>query len=523
MLDVLLLSIIIWLSITIARRSHRPIVLQVTRLIFALALILLMLNLLIVAVHDHRLGSLLTSLIHNPSLLFHWQGITTLYSWVAVIGTLAGWLGITLMIHSLIYRRNKLIKTAAAILLITSPFVGVTFVQAGAQWIRYRSGNQFQEKTAPAFGKDENKKRRIVWIIFDEMDFRLSFFERPATLKLPAFDRLREESVFADNAYPPSNRTELSLPALINGRLVSRINRTAPNELGVTFGENQESNSWSAELNVFSRARTIGFNTGLAGWYHPYCRVIGSSLTKCSWEASNILFFANSEIADLICCSEQVSVPRSMLRVAGVLIFPQMVRLLIPKEEPSTWRRYSVNEFNGTHTRALTMATDPNLHLLLFHYSIPHPLGIYDRNKKEFSLNSSSGYLDNLALADEVLAQLRQTMIEAGVWENSTILISSDHGLQSDRVWKDHRFWSPSFTKEDPLVWDRAEDERVPFILRLAGEKEGLTYDPPFNTVISQDLILALLSGELSGKEHVVAWLDRHRSIAQSPYMPRGK
>lgn len=261
----------------------------------------------------------------------------------------------------------------------------------------------------------------------------------------------------------------------------------------------------------------MGLNTGLVGWYHPYCRIIGSSLTRCSWEAASVLFLANTEIADLISSSEEVSVPRAMLRVAGSSLVPELVSLFVAREDPSLWRHHFVHEFCGIHKGALKMAMDPNLHLILIHYSVPHPPGIYDRHKNEFSFNSSSGYLDNVALADRVLGQLRQNMIESGVWDSTTVLVTSDHGLRADRLWRKNRLWKPSFTEEDPLVFNSPRDERVPLILKLAGQGQPLTYEPTFNTVLSHDLILAILSGEVSKKEQVVDWLERHRSIGESP------
>ncbi|MGI8734308.1 MAG: sulfatase-like hydrolase/transferase [Pyrinomonadaceae bacterium] len=520
-LDVLLLSVILLVAITFARRAQREFILPIARSIFVVVFVLVAVNLLVITAANPPLGPLLKTLIRRPRLLFDWQGISNIYSWLAVLGLLSGMGGITLMIHSLIYRRQQLIRLSVTILLITAPFVLVTFTQAATQWIRYRAGEQFGKKAAPALPQQGNSQRRILWLIFDELDLRLSFVDRPPTLNLPEFDRLREESIFASNAYPPGGDTELSLPALIDGSFVSRINRSAPNEL-LVFGDNDQSTSWSSRPNVFSRARGMGLNSGLAGWYHPYCRVIGSSLTQCSWEATSLLFLPNTELADLICFSEHVSVVRGMVRVAGSVLLPAMIRLFLPKD-PSLWRKYVFKEFNGIHQRSLAMAADTNLQLILVHYPIPHPPGVYDRYKNDFSFNSSSGYLDNLVLADRVLKELRQKMTEAGVWESTTVLISSDHRLRADRVWRDHQLWKPSLTKEDPVVLNSTPDERVPFILRLAGESKSVIYEPAFNTVLSSELILAVLSGEITKKEDAVEWLDLHRSIAESPYLQRAK
>jgi hypothetical protein len=51
----------------------------------------------------------------------------------------------------------------------------------------------------------------------------------------------------------------------------------------------------------------------------------------------------------------------------------------------------------------------------------------------------------------------------------------------------------------------------------LAGQRQSATYDAPFNTVLTQDLLLAILRGDLTDHASVSAWLDLHRSIADSP------
>ncbi len=99
------------------------------------------------------------------------------------------------------------------------------------------------------------------------------------------------------------------------------------------------------------------------------------------------------------------------------------------------------------------------------------------------------------------------------------MLISSDHRLRADRVWQHHLIWQAPFSKVDPIVFNSIKDERVPFVLKLAGERSGLNYELPFNTVLSHDLVLALLSGAVSDEADVAKWLDEHRSIGQSPYI----
>jgi hypothetical protein len=517
MLDVLLLSTVFWVGISLIRHSRNRFLLKLARVLFLVVFFLTLIDFLMSTIYPSF--RLLIDLMRGGEQLFfssRWSKIAFLG--LLVIEVVAAFLVTTILFHRLVFRRQQLIKLSTALLLICSPFVFITFAQAISQWASFRSADAFVDKSAqmephPKVGG------RVVWLIFDEMDFRLSFVDRPSAVQLPAFDQLRDQAVFADNAYPPGGATDLSLPSLITGRLISWNHRTAPNEMMLTFADNNERAGWSTQPNVFSKARAMGFNTALDGWYHPYCRIIGDSLTRCYWESPGIRFLPDKDVATLLTHSSQVSVSDSMLRIGEAALIPEPVRVLTAPWEGNTWRRFTIENFTNIHREALTLVTDPRLDLIFIHYPIPHPPGIYDKSSHDFSLSSTSGYLDSLELADRTLAELQRAMEKAGLWDATTLIVSSDHRLRADRLWQHHVMWSPSFTKEDVAVFNRTDDERVPFILKLPHETKGLEYQAPFNTVLTSDLVLAILKGDISGEADVGKWLDQHRSIGQSPYL----
>ena len=515
-LDVLLLTLTLWLAATFARRSGKVVLLNLARWVFLLMFLVSAANVLILTLGTTPVRLAIKNLFDHLLLLIPSLKVETLYFALWILAALVSFGSITVLLHTLIYQRQRLVRIAITISLILAPFALVTFFQAAWQWTIYRSGEQFKDQTTPHSHTRSTPQRRVLWIVFDEMDYRLAFINRPSTVELPEFDRLRTESIFANNAYPPGGDTVLSLPALINGRLVSSSTRTAPNELMVTFADNNQPVPWSTQPNVFSAANSIGFSSALAGWYHPYCRIIGRNLTKCSWEG--LAFLGSKEVVNLVTNSDG-SVVKSMFAVGKSTLLPPVIGTFVRSENGNVWRNFTMRSFVNIHKEALIMARDPDLDLVMIHYPIPHPPGIYDRSKRNFSLNSGSGYLDNLQLADRAVGELRSELERAALWGSTTVLISSDHWLRADRVWRNHPFWKRSFTVEDPAVTNSTKDERVPFVLRLAGEKVGSNYDAPFNTVLSHDLILAILSGEVSKEADVAKWLDQHRSIGRSPYV----
>ena len=130
-----------------------------------------------------------------------------------------------------------------------------------------------------------------------------------------------------------------------------------------------------------------------------------------------------------------------------------------------------------------------------------------------------SNYLDNLELMDRSLGEVRRSMEDMGTWETATVLVTSDHwwktGVQESSS-------QPLSTSEEAAFADRI-GHRVPFLLKMAGQKEAMTYESAFNTVLTHDLLLALLRGKVCTPNSVVSWIDQQRSIAGNPHTASGK
>ena len=84
------------------------------------------------------------------------------------------------------------------------PFVMVTMGEACWRAIKYDPASFLDKANAQPFLSDPSGPR-VVWVIFDEMDQRLMFDDRAASLQLPEIDHLRGVSVYAS--------TPIHLPA----------------------------------------------------------------------------------------------------------------------------------------------------------------------------------------------------------------------------------------------------------------------------------------------------------------------
>jgi sulfatase-like protein len=421
----------------------------------------------------------------------------------------AGYIVAVLLVLSLIifaiwrYGLSRVARGFALVLVIWSPFGLLGFAQATWWAVKYGRAVNREQRAAPAFKLDTNPRPRVVWLIFDEMDERLAFAARPPGLSLPAFDRLRAESMSAANAFPPAGHTSQSIPALLTGQLLSAVKPIGPGDLLLTNPANGTTAGWSEQSDIFSDARATGTNAALVGWYHPYCRVIGERLTSCQWEPA-------SQRID----TSKLSFTRNLIRqdsdLLRLLLFCGTLRERL-SARPLNYESKHLADYVTLMGDAENVVGDQNFGLVFIHLPVPHPPAIYNRARGNFSWQESS-YLDNLALADRVVGELRQKMEQAGVWERTTLIVSSDHWWRSD-YWRKRTFWSQADEAIAGVV-----DHRIPFIVKLAGQTTASQYDAAFNTVLTHDLVLEVLRGGISNQKDLAGWLDKHRTIGESPY-----
>lgn len=488
LINVLALTFIFWITITLIRRYGNEKTMKVARWAFLLFLIL--------PVHAVIKTQMPAFAINSPDFFF--GSIKRILVSVLLIAPVA----------FLLFRFHAyLVKFFSIALLVMCPFAFWTLGKSVYLMTR------FADKPSPPITAASGEvSPRILWLIFDEMDQRIAFAERPPGLLLPELDRLRDESVYASNAYPPSTQTLMSLPALISGRLVSSAYVASPSDLLLTFDESEDRVNWSDQPNIFSEARKLGRNTALVGWYHPYPRMIGDNLNYCVFEDNKELPLS------LTLLNQLRDAAASLPMLSGMSNFEDMEFAGLRKGEEGR-RRYRADMYQRMMNEALKFATDPEIGVALVHWPVPHAPVIYNRHKQDFKWGKGTSYMDNMALVDRALGELRREMESKGIWEKTIVLVTSDHPLRP-KNWED-RLTGVDETEAELI--SRKADPRIPFVLKLAGQKHGALYDKEFNTVLTQDLFLALLNGEISTAESVSDWMDKNRSIGESPYRKRSK
>lgn len=357
---------------------------------------------------------------------------------------------------------------------------------------------------------------RIVWLVMDEMDQRLTFEETPEGFATPELDRLRDTSLHADHAFAPAAATLRSMPAMTTGQLVMEAKARGADELRLRSVDG-DTMSWGASETVFHRAYDAGLDVGVVGNYHPYCRVFEGVLARCHFES-----YFQEERGPMQMTADHVT---NLVRaVPGVSMREILVR------DPVDWlesgarmaQERDIDNYQGLHAAGLSMAADPDLDLVLLHYNVPHPSGgpghsrgFYDPDTGRLVTGAGASYFDNLLLADRTIGELRLAMEAAGVWEETTFIVTADHGYR-------YGYWGSSeATRRYGDLLHQPTSHRVPFILHTPGNIEARLYEQPFNLIVMADLLESVWRGDIQNPDAGAAWLDAHRTIGPAPSYTR--
>jgi hypothetical protein len=362
--------------------------------------------------------------------------------------------------------------------------------------------------SAPLLPARAAPSKRVVWMVFDELDQQLVFDRRPDYLKLPALDRLLGESVASNHAIETSTFTAIALPSLISGRVFTNAQALDANTLELLPRGSSQRVDWRNEPTVFTRARTLGVNSAMAGWHHPYCRILGNQLVDC--------FALPSTHSTAALAEEAQASQDGVWKTVAWLFQWQLVNLrnILTDRDPGSEdlrdveiQRGQQQQYFQIRDQAYRYAADPRIDLLLIHFPTPHLFPIYNRREQSFHLTGNLDYFDNVALVDRTVAEIRRIIEQAGLSDRTALLLTADHGLRPG-AWIGRMGW----TGELDRMTGRQPPSTVPFILKLPGQDRAVEVERSFSNVAAGDLALAVLEGKVATAPEAAAWMNQRAS-----------
>jgi hypothetical protein len=219
-----------------------------------------------------------------------------------------------------VFFHQRVARASIAVLAALSPFCAVTFSQAAWKATHYDATAFRNNPPAPRIA-GARKSPRVLWVIADEWDYRLTFVDRDTRLMLPKIDRLRNTSLYADHAIPPGPETPISIPGYYSGKLVEHVRHDGARELQVAYHADLREVLWSAQPSVFDHVRALGTNTALLEWYHPTCRVLGKSDPRIPY----LLKLASQK--EEVAYTQQFNAVLSAVLLLGVLLRRQQAHV----------------------------------------------------------------------------------------------------------------------------------------------------------------------------------------------------
>jgi hypothetical protein len=334
-------------------------------------------------------------------------------------------------------------------------------------------------------------RRRIVWILFDELSYDQTFDHRASGVELPNFSRLRTESVSLGNLSPAGFYTDRIVPSLLLGHRIDRIRSTLDLKLSYFDESMNRWKQYDPEDTLFELAQKNGWSTGIDGWYIPYCQILGGLFDYCSWEPERVTILPMEAGG----ASEDETV------LANAAVVWEMLLGKLGKERVQPASAHTL-DYGRVMERAQTLIADDQITFAFVHLPVPHPPGIYDRHLHV--LRGNGTYLDNLVLADDALGMLLHTVEATPLASRTTLIISSDHSWRVP-LWK----YSEGWTAEEQRACGGKFDERPVLLVHFPGQTSGLNVDSSVPEMLEHDMIAGMLQRKINSPDDLSAFLSQ--------------
>jgi len=408
-------------------------------------------------------------------------------NWIYSILIVAG-LAAALLLAAILFFRTRALEVVRAAALWCVPIGLILAANAAAAYVKSAppDGGFFavDHSLAPLLQQNPNGPR-VVFILFDMWDQRLTFEARSPDVSMPEIDRFKGAAFFATRAERAGAGTLYSLPGMVTGRKVMYAWQAPHDTLQLVFAERTYGQPWTEHPGIFREARENGYNTSvITTAYHPYCRMFRQYISACwiddtpfAWKYKTVL----SQMDDV---------------VLGVLRQVPYLNRLFFKPRRRYDGEWGLHLHHAFREEIKAQAVDPRYQFLFVHYYLPHPPYVYDHKANKYIYDASlpdDYYWGNLEALDIAFGQIRRAMEEAGVWDKAVVILTADHG-----------FTLGGWSEVPP---DKA-DPRVPFLVKMPGQTTPIEYDEKFRMTSLHEMLGGIFSGKLERPEQIPDYLS---------------
>jgi hypothetical protein len=316
------------------------------------------------------------------------------------------------------------------------------------------------------------ERGRLVWLIFDELSYDQLFEHRFPGLAMPAFDDFKTKSVVFTNLKQVGYYTDRVIPSFLLGKQIVNLKSNLDGVPSVILNGQPSWQGIDPKATLFADAQRLGWSTGVAGWYNPYCRILTGVLNYCFWRMGDGQ--SDGALPDHSAWQNALA--------------PLVQRSRDLRHEPSLAAEKHREDLAAIMPRAEALLRDDSIAFAFIHLPVPHPPGIYHRHPARPGEKGS--YIDNLALADKTLGELMQTLNATASGSKATVIVCSDHSWRV-AMWRNTSIW----TQEDEAASHGRFDPRPVLMIHSPGQQTEQQVTAPFDELRLHDIIEQILHG----------------------------
>ena len=268
-----------------------------------------------------------------------------------------------------------------------------------------------------------------------------------------------------------------NVPVMLTGQTYNGI-RLDSKGREVAYVEGQSPVLLMLQRNVFDVALDQGYQPAVFGYFLRYCSTYVKDAGYCQSTSADEL---NSEPFSFVQAFLEI------YRLAAAKTLPTDVGYRIESMVGTTFLSLIEDRVSGLQSSLLPILKNPEGRFIYGHYPIPHnPYVKLDPRTNRLQAAGAT-YFDSLEVMDFFLGGVRQTLQESGMWEDSLVMVLSDH------------YW-PSETS----------DIRIPLIIKLPRMNQRIDFDELWTHAQFLPLLEGLTHSRLDPDEV----LDLVRSLA---------
>jgi hypothetical protein len=325
------------------------------------------------------------------------------------------------LIYSCFKHNNKIKNFCVILCFIVSPIIPIlTFNALQYPTIISNAGSL----SAPSESKHSNKEsiKNVYIFIFDEWSYQRSFRKRKLITTFENLKKFEDEAFVFYKAFSPAPNTFNSMPSFLfqnNKRFTGKGGRMG-------FRSKKGFHPIKQNESIFHHARELGFYTCIIGSYIPYGGLLSDGVD-----------FAKSLPVSKRLGDSFFGVAKYHLVTASLMLPEPFFDLGRRKITDYLFNRFQFNRNNATHEMFKAIVQNQSKSTFaVFHYMLPHFPYIYnqDGHKKFYDLYAwnPSNYYGNLDYLDKKIGEIISVLKESGNFDNSLIIMTSDHSWRKD-------------------------------------------------------------------------------------------